>query len=509
MSLLVGKAEPVSPLLELQGICKRFASTVALDNVHLRLHPSEVLGLVGENGAGKSTLMRILAGIVPPDAGNLMLAGNTVRVTSPTKAAKLGIAIIHQEIHLCSNLEIAANVFLGREPTRWGMLDSGRMRRESATYFHQVGLSSRPRTIAGTLSIGKQQLVEIARALAMQARILIMDEPTASLSAGESDNLFRVINELRQRGVAIIYISHRLGEIERVADRVSVLRDGRNAGELARNEIDHHRMVRLMIGRDVPPRRTTSSNGSRTVGLELKGVRTHAYPHHPVSLQVHCGETVGLAGLIGAGRSELLQTIFGISPALSGTIRVAGAAATIRHSADATRLGISLVPEDRKTEGLVLSLPIEPNAAMASLDQRLKYGCFVDDRATRAEVGRAMLQLQVRAASLHQQPVQFLSGGNQQKVVLGKWLLRKPKVLLLDEPTRGVDVGARAQLYDQLADLKAQGVAILFASSEMEEILALSDRILVMHEGTISGELAGPQATEEAVMLLATGKKGG
>jgi ribose transport system ATP-binding protein len=499
------------PLLNVETVSKRFPGVLALEEVSLALAPGEVLAVVGENGAGKSTLMKILAGVQTPDSGRILLEGQPVEIRSVRDAQRLGIALIHQELNLADNLTVAENIFLGREPRRGWFVQRTVTESSSLTVLRQVGLDVSPRTLVSTLSIGRQQMVEIAKALSAQARILIMDEPTSSLSQHETEALFRVIKDLRSRGVSVIYISHRLGEVKELADRVIVLRDGRNAGELAREEITHDRMVKLMVGRNFTieraPRDTAGAKTStRPIpALEVKGLRTAIYPRHEINLSVNKGEIVGLAGLVGAGRTELLQVLFGIEPSRGGTILINGTSHRINTPRDAINAGLALVPEDRKQQGIILEMAVRENISLATLRRAARAG-FRDVRHEASLCHEMIEQLGIKTPG-PDQLVQYLSGGNQQKVVLAKWLALKPRVLLLDEPTRGVDVGAKQEIYRLMDRLAAEGVAILFVSSELEEILRMSHRVLVMHQGEISGELAQEQVSEEAVMRLATGQR--
>ena len=490
-------------LLEARSLTKSFPGVRALKGVSLTVGRGEVVAVIGENGAGKSTLMKILAGVQTADTGEIRIDGVPVLLRSVEEALGLGIALIHQELNLAQNLDVAANVFLGREPRRWGLIDTARLHREAGQFLQAVGLEVAPDTRVGSLAIGQQQLVEIAKALSTRARVLIMDEPTSSLSAGEAENLFRVIQDLRGRGVSIVYISHRLGEVTRLADRVVVLRDGENSGELARHEISHASMVRLMVGRDLSQFYPHQPHVRPETVLKVEGLRTPAHPSHPLSFEVRAGERVGLAGLVGAGRTEVLLALFGVQPAVGGTVNVDGKPLRAQTPAEAIEAGLALVPEDRKREGVVLAMPVRENVSLASLRQDQRHG--FRDGAREASLSVEMIQsLRIKTPG-DRQVVQFLSGGNQQKVVIGKWLALKPRVLLLDEPTRGIDIGAKQEIYRLMEELAAQGVAILFASSEMEEILGMSDRVLVMHEGRIAGELARHQLSEEAIMHLATG----
>ena len=492
-------------LLEARGIAKSFPGVRALHRVELRVEAGEVLALIGENGAGKSTLMKILAGIQLPDEGDILIEGHPVNIDSPRRAGELGIALIHQELNLCDNLSVSANIFLGREKRRYGLIDRRACTEGARAALAQIGLDIDPSTPLAQLSIAHQQMVEIAKALSTQARILIMDEPTSSLTGNEAAALFAVIDQLRTRGVSIIYISHRLGEVCHLADRVCVLRDGENAGELPRDQIDHDRMVSLMVGRDIDQYYARTAHQPGEVALQVDNLIVPSRPQHPLSFSLRYGEIVGLAGLVGAGRSELLQVLFGIVPALEGSMCIAGNALVPRTPLDAIGAGLALLPEDRKQQGLVLEMSIRHNIGLPGLRAHARGGAFVNSTREAADGEQAVHQLAIRTPHLDQ-PVRHLSGGNQQKVVLGKWLSLHPKVLLLDEPTRGVDIGAKEEIYQLMEDLAARGVAILFVSSEMEEILGMADRALVMHEGRITGQLQRAELSEEAIMHMATGK---
>ena len=493
-----------APLIAVRGIGKRFPGVRALDDVALSVGYAEVLALIGENGAGKSTLLKILAGVQAPDSGSIAVAGRPQRFRGVEDALAVGIALIHQELNLADNLDLAGNIFLGREPHRLGLLDLAAMRREAAEWLSVVGLNLDPATPLAELPIGQQQLVEIAKALSTRARLLIMDEPTSSLSARETETLFRVVKNLRRRGVSVIWISHRLGEVKELADRVVVLRDGRNAGEITdRAEIQPERMIRMMVGRDIDRLARRPSHPPGDVMLAARDLQTPAHPTHPISLEVRAGEIVGIAGLVGAGRTELLTTLFGITPAVAGSIAVAGRLVTPRSPIDAISAGLALVPEDRKLQGLVLEMAVRENMSLVALWPESRGG-FIDFSRERRRAAEMISALAIKTPS-DRQAVQFLSGGNQQKVVLAKWLAMKPKVLLLDEPTRGIDVGAKAEIYDLVHRLAGAGLAVLFVSSEMEEILALADRALVMHEGRLAGGLSRGELSEQNVMQLAAG----
>ncbi|MBC7783476.1 MAG: sugar ABC transporter ATP-binding protein [Burkholderiales bacterium] len=497
----------MAPILQLTGICKRFPGVVALDEVSLAADRGEVVALIGENGAGKSTLMKILGGVHQPDAGQIILAGSAVTIRSVADAVKHGIGFVHQELNNLDNLEIAANLFLGREPLWAGplrLIDRRAMVEASRPHLERLGLKIDPRTPLRQLSLAQQQLVEIAKALSQNARILVLDEPTSSLTATETERLLATVTDLRGQGVSIIYISHRLGEIGRIADRVVALRDGRNAGELGRGQINHDNMVRLMIGRDLKSFYVPGVGQHHPARLRLQGLRTSAWPSQAVSFDAAGGEILTFAGLVGSGRSELAQAIFGVTPPLDGRISLDGKELTIRGSRDAINAGIYLAPEDRRKTGLVTSMTIRENVTLPGLRDHAPAGLIRRGRESET-TDRQIAAMQIRAPS-RESRVMNLSGGNQQKVVLGKWLALKPKVLIVDEPTRGIDVGAKAEIYRLLRALADTGVAVIVISSDMEEVLGISDRIAVMREGAIAGILDRSRFSEVAVMNLAFGK---
>lgn len=494
-----------TPLLEVQQVSKQFPGVKALSGVDLTIGPGEVLAVIGENGAGKSTLMKILAGVQEPDTGQIRIDGRDVRIDSCRAAMDLGVVLIHQELNLADNLDVGANIFLGREPKRFGLIDRATIRRQSQQYLEMIGLDVSPDTIVNQLTIGRQQMVEIAKALSVNARVLIMDEPTSSLSSGESERLFEVVKDLRSKGVSVIYISHRLGEVRELADRVTVLRDGQNAGNLDRGEINHDNMVRLMVGRDVSQFYARREHEKGDVLLQVRDLVTPTWPQHRLSFEVAAGEIVGVAGLVGAGRTEMLRVLFGIDSALGGEIHIEGKRATMSHAADAIGMGLALVPEDRKQHGLVTEMTVRANIGLAGL-RRNQLPCgFVNQGRENEDTASMIDKMRIRTPG-PEQIAQFLSGGNQQKVVIGKWLALGPKLLLLDEPTRGIDVGAKQEIYTLMEKLAEDGMGILFVSSEMEEILGMSDRTLVMHEGKITGELSRAELSEQSVMQLATGR---
>lgn len=492
-----------SLLLEVQEISKYFSGVRALSNVNLNLKKGEVLAVIGENGAGKSTLMKILAGVLSADEGRIFLEGSPAEFYSVSDALGQGISLIHQELNQVPQLDVAANVLLGREPRNSIFLDQIAMRRKARQYLQIVGLDIEPSALLRSLSVGQRQLVEIAKALATDARILIMDEPTSSLTRQETESLFRVIRQLQETKVGVLYISHRLGEVEALADRVEILRDGKNAGSLAPPQITRERMVRLMVGRDLSPFYHQLERKDGEPALEITDLRTASHPKHKLNFQIKRGEMVGVAGLVGAGRTDLVQTIFGIAPPLSGTVKVAGQLFRPRSPVEAILSGVALVPKDRKLQGLILDMAVRVNLSLASLRRDQSNGFL--NRKKEASLALDMTQqLGIKLASL-EQPVRYLSGGNQQKVVLGRWLAMRPEVLILDEPTRGIDVKSKDEIYRILEQLAAGGMAIIFVSSEMEELLRLADRVVVMYQGSIEGELMGESLNEGAVMHCATG----
>ena len=494
------------PVLQLRHIQKRFLGVQALKGVALDVHPGEVVALLGENGAGKSTLMKIAGGIEQPDSGEVLIDGAPVVVRDVQTATSHGIAFIHQELNLLDNLDVAGNVLLGREPTIGGplrLVDRRTMHAVVQPYLAQVGLDISPDTAVAGLSIAQQQLVEIAKALSLEARVLIMDEPTSSLTLAETSRLHDIVVRLRAEGVGVIYISHRLGEVRAVADRAVVLRDGANAGSLARDELTHDNMVRLMVGRDIAGQAHARGVAGRDECFRIEGLRTRRYPHQTVSFGVSRGEILGIAGLVGAGRSEVAQAIFGVERPLAGHVVLDGSAIEIADPAAAIRRGLFLVPEDRRTAGLVVDFSVRENVTLPALDRYATHG-LVSVAKERASVTAVCNQLNVKAPSIEIKTAN-LSGGNQQKVVLAKWLALGPKVLIVDEPTRGIDVGAKAEIYTLLRGLAQAGVVIVMISSDMEEILNLSDRVAVMHEGAITGTLARADCTEERIMTLAVG----
>jgi ribose transport system ATP-binding protein len=498
----------IAPLLELKSITKRFPGVLALSNVSFTVGQAEVVALIGENGAGKSTLMKTLGGVHQPDEGDIFFDGKKVAITKVADAIALGIGFVHQELNVLDNLDVAANIFLGREPFVGGplrLVDQRRMWTESEIYLKRLGLAISPKTLVRELSIAQQQMVEIAKALSQNARVIIMDEPTSSLTLTETDRLLATIKELRASGVSVIYISHRLGEIEQIADRAVALRDGRNAGELGKVDVKHEKMVALMVGRKLEDLFVKGKGPQERGYFQVEGLRTPYRPHHRISFDVAKGEILGFAGLVGAGRSEMAQAVFGVEPPIEGTLRLGGQELKIRNAREAINAGIYLVPEDRRHTGLITSMTVRENITMPGL-RRYSPGLLVK-RALEEEVSkREVVSLRVKTPSIEALAMN-LSGGNQQKVVLGKWLSLTPKLMIFDEPTRGIDVGAKSEIYRLMRELAERGVAIIMISSDMEEVLGVSDRVAVMHEGDITGFLPREQFSEKAIMHLATGRK--
>src|SRR5215471_10981056 len=494
------------PWLELIGIGKTYPGVVALDRVDLAVNSGEVLGLIGENGAGKSTLMKILGGVTAPTTGTIRIDGRDYPSLTVGDAIAGGIAFVHQELNLFDNLDVAANVFIGREPLYGGalkLIDRKKLHEQVQPLLDRLGVEFKPDTPVSELSLAQMQLVEIAKALSLEARLVIMDEPTSSLTLTETDTLMRVIAELKKSGVSIIFISHRLNEVERCADRVVVLRDGHVVGELDRAAIAHDAMIRLMIGRDLKALYIPPAAAPGETVLEIADLRTTTYPDRAVSLSVRGGEILGLAGLVGSGRTELARAVFGVDAPLAGMVRLGGEPIAVTLPRDAIDRGIYLVPEDRKRSGLLLEFSLAANVSLPDLRNHAKATIIqATSEADNAERQRRRLNIKTPSVA---NEVGALSGGNQQKVVLAKWLSMQPRVIIFDEPTRGIDVGAKNEIYELMRGLADSGVAILMISSDMEEVIGVSDRIAVMCEGAISGFLDRSQFSEHNVLQLAVG----
>ena len=492
------------PIVELSGIAKHFGGVQALRGVDFRLFPGEVHALVGENGAGKSTLVKILAGIHRPDAGGVKVGGEVVELRSPIQAQALGIAVVQQEPMLFPDLDVAENVFMGRHPRdRFGRVDWKRMHREVNQLLASLDVSLSSHTPLQGLSVAEQQLVEIAKALSMQARVLVLDEPTAALSAHEVEELFAIVKQLRERGVAILFVSHRLEEVFKIADRLTVFRDGAHIITAPVSEMTTEEIIKHMVGRELSNLFPKSEAEIGEVVLEVRHL-TRAGVFADVSFQLRRGEILGLAGLVGAGRTEVARVLFGIDRAESGEIWLKGKKVRIRSPQHAMDNGIAYVPEDRHQQGLVMNFSIAANVTLPILQQVSRLGLIYPRREQKiaAEYSR---QLRVRSTGV-EQLVNTLSGGNQQKVVLSKWLATNPSVLILDEPTRGIDVGAKAEVHRIISDLAGSGLAIILISSELPEVLAMADQVIVLHEGRVTGAFARSEATQERVMFAATGQ---
>jgi len=493
-----------TPAFELGSITKRFGGTVAVDDVDFDLYPGEVHALVGENGAGKSTLMKIVAGVHAPDEGSFEVDGRKSQFSSPREAEEAGIAMIPQELNLFTELSIAENLFVGRDRPRssWGGLGWGTMQAEARRQFESFNVDFDVTVPVKQLSTANRQLVAIVRALMGNARAIIMDEPTASLAGEEVRRLFGIIEDLTSNGVGVVYVSHRLEEIFEISDRVTVLRDGEHVETASTSEMDSEKLVRLMVGRSLEELFTRTESNTGEVALEVRGL-TREGEFEDVNLSVRRGEVVGLAGLVGAGRSEVAQAIFGIEPAEDGEILIDGEAVNMSSPTAAMQHGVFYVPEERQSQGLILPFPIKSNITLSILDRISRFG-FVQRDSEKESADRFAESLSIKGAEMTA-PVSRLSGGNQQKVVLAKSLACEPSVLLLDEPTRGVDVGAKSEIYRLIDELAGEGKAVLLISSELEEVLSMSDRIVVMREGRVAGELSRQEATQEKVMSAATG----
>lgn len=493
------------PIVAMKNITKEFSGVTVLRDVSFNIYEGRAMALIGENGAGKSTLMKILTGVYTKTAGEVMLAGETVNFQNVRESQNRGIAIIHQELNLVGDLSIGENIFLGREPVyAAGKINWRKLYSEAETWLGKLGLHENPRTLVRDISVGKQQLVEIAKALSLNARVLIMDEPTGALTVGETEKLFEVIRDLRAQGHSIVYISHRLNEIFEICDDVTVLRDGRFIDEKPVTELDEDTIIEMMVGRKLEDQYPRVSCGLGETVLEVKGLTNRFV--QDASFRVKRGEIVGIAGLMGAGRTELARTVYGIYKADRGEILVDGTPAHIHCPTDALNQGIAYVSEDRKANGIILGMSVRENISLASLK---KFCGKIGNLHHRQEEETA--QEYIKGMSIKtpgsRQLLKYLSGGNQQKVSLAKNLNVEPKVLILDEPTRGVDVGAKKEIYDLINVFKQKGMSILMISSEIPEILGMSDRILVMHEGRITGELTMEEASQESIMGLAVGKE--
>ena len=499
-----GESPAQMPVVELSGIDKSFPGVRALQNARLNLYPGEVVALMGENGAGKSTLMKILTGVYQPDAGEIRVDNAAVTIPSPHVAQDLGISIIHQELFLMGHLTAAQNIFIGREPRKgYGMfVDEAKMKADAAAIFRRMKVDIDPGAEVGELTVARQQLVEIAKALSYNARVLIMDEPTSALNETEVEHLFDIIDDLKRQGVGIVYITHKMNEVKRIADRIMVMRDGQYIDTLPARDTTIETVIQLMVGRELSGQHRAME---ATAGADVLRVENlnRGRVIRDVSFSVRKGEILGFAGLMGAGRTEVARAIFGADPIDSGVIHVHGQRRQITSPKDAVRNGIAYLSEDRKQFGLVTGMSVRDNITMPSWKRFLTGRVFMRDGELRDVAQGYVQKLKVKTPSVDQE-TRLLSGGNQQKVVIAKWLLRDCDILIFDEPTRGIDVGAKAEIYRLLESLAEQGKAIIVISSELEEVLRLSQRILVMCEGRITGEIDGRTATQETIMTLAT-----
>ena len=490
------------PYLQMKGISKSFHGVHALKGVQITARRGEVTSLCGENGAGKSTLIKVLGGIHKMDAGEIFIDGKKVDIQGPADAKALGVAIIHQELNDIPNISIAENLFVGKEVKKGLFVDRNYYREKAKEYLKLVDMDVDPDTLVRFLSTAQKQLIEILRAIAADASIIVMDEPTSSLTSKETEKLFEIIDMLKERGVAILYISHRMDEILRISNNVTVFRDGTYIGELDRETMTEDKIIQMMVGRELTELYAKTEVPIGDVVLEGKGI-CNGFVRN-VDFNVRAGEILGFSGLVGAGRTETMRVIFGIDEPDAGEIFIDGKKVDIKCPADAIKYGIALVPEDRKVQGLVLGMSVKENTTLAALEQ-FKKGLFYDASQEGSLTEEMVKKLRVVTPSIDQK-VKNLSGGNQQKVVLGKWILTKPRVLILDEPTRGIDVGAKKEIHELMCELAGQGVAIIMISSELPEVIGMSDRIVIMHEGKKKGEIPGKGATQEEIMKIAYSK---
>ncbi len=489
-------------IVSMEHIHKAFPGVRALDDVHFELHSGEVMALLGENGAGKSTLMKILSGVYTRDGGSLNIFGHEYGDLSPKQAQSIGVAIIHQELNMCSHLSVTENIFLGREQANGSLLKNSAMEKEARRILNDLKIELDPRQIVGELSVSKQQMVEIAKALSTNAKVLIMDEPTSSLTSREIDDLFRIIRELKAKGCGIVYISHRLEELQHIVDHVTIMRDGRFITSMAYADTTLDEIIAYMVGREIKEKfpRVECRLGRKI--FEVKNLNAGRMVRD-INFELREGEIVGFAGLMGAGRTETTRAIFGVDPKESGQFLLDGKGIRIRNVKEAIRAGVVLVPEDRKRDGLCTKLSIRQNIALPNLDLLCDKAGVVHHRKETAMCDEAVQNLHIKTPGLDVDAA-TLSGGNQQKVVVSKWFARQSRVILFDEPTRGIDVAAKVEIYHLMNRLKQRGIAVMFVSSEMAEVLGIADRILVMCDGRITGELTREEATQEKILMLAT-----
>lgn len=489
-----------APFLEMKGITKQFPGVLALNKVNLSVYPGRVLALVGENGAGKSTLMKVLSGVHKRDAGEIRIDGKSVEIASPLASRQMGISIIYQELSVLNNMDVAENIFVGREKKKNGFVDKKQQHEAAKALLARVGLNIDTHTKTGRLSTAQKQMVEVAKALSFNSKLIIMDEPTSSLTDKETAMLMDIIRKLRSEGVAIVFISHRMNEIFEISDEIAVMRDGEMVQRMITSEVDEQQVIAAMVGRDVNDIFHKEEAPIGDVVLEVKNLSTKNFLKD-VSFNVRAGEIVGFAGLVGAGRSEVMRALFAVDRRETGEIFVDGKPVEIKTTVDALKAGLGFVPEDRKEQGLILKQTIRANASLAALDS-VANGWFIDKKKEKELSDEYVSKLKVKTPSI-EQLIMNLSGGNQQKVVIAKWMATHPKVLILDEPTRGIDVGAKKEIHTLMSELAKQGVAIIMISSELPEVLGMADRIYVMHDGRIKGEVERAQASQESIMKLA------
>lgn len=495
----------VEPLLRMEHISKSFPAVKALSDVTIDLQYGEVLALVGENGAGKSTLMKILTGIYPKDEGTITLQEKEITVQSPKQAQELGISIIHQELNLMKDLTVAENIFIGREPkgTMNLLVNDKQLNKQTAELLGKLNLDLDPKTKVRNLTVAKQQMVEIAKALSFNSKILIMDEPTTALTENEIDTLFDIINSIREKGVGIIYISHRMDELKRISDRITVMRDGTYVDTLKTSETEMSKVIQLMVGRHVYiESKPNIASGEKETVLKVSNISTKHLLKN-VSFELKKGEILGFAGLMGAGRTEVARVLFGADPSTNGTINLHGKEVKIKSPADAVKQGIGYLSEDRKQYGLLVNMDVKSNIALATIKDYQTKSYFVSDSKIKKTATKYVESLKIKTPSVDQE-IRLLSGGNQQKVVIAKWLQRDCDILIFDEPTRGIDVGAKGEIYKLLDELAASGKSIIMISSELPEVLRMSHRIVVMSEGKVTGVLSSEEATQEKIMEYAT-----
>ncbi len=488
-------------IVSMKGIIKTFPGVKALDNVDFELKSGEVMALLGENGAGKSTLMKILSGVYTKEGGSLKVCGREYEHMNPKLAQQVGVAIIHQELNMCKHLSVVENIFLGRELIKNGTLDNAKMEAEANKVLSSLGMDIDPKHIVGDMSVSKQQMVEIAKALSINAKILIMDEPTSSLTAREIEELFKIIKQLRANGCGIVYISHRLEELKEIVDRVTIMRDGKYISSANFADISMNKIISDMVGREITEQfpRVSCEKGKKI--FEVKNLNAGRMVRN-ISFSLHEGEIVGLAGLMGAGRTETTRAIFGADPKSSGEIVLDGKTLDIKRPMDAIKAGVVLAPEDRKKDGLCTGLSIRQNLALPNLDYICNLFGVINSKREDELCKKAVDNLRIKTPNVEVNSGN-LSGGNQQKVVVGKWLARDSRVVIFDEPTRGIDIGAKVEIYNLMNELKKNGIAVMFISSEMPELMGIADRIMVMCDGRITGELSVEEATQEEIMRMA------